>query len=873
MEQQTTSERWRQVKQIFQAAVELPPASRAAYLTDACADDPELLNEIGSLLAAHEQTGRFLDTPAGALAAENTAAAQAQPLVGESLGRYRILELLGRGGMGEVYKAKDTTLGREVAIKVLHSAFPLDRDRLHRFAQEARAASALNHPNIITIHEFGQENGLHFIVSEFIEGETVRQRMAGGRLNPGEAPDIALQIASALKAAHEAGIVHRDIKPENVMVRPDGLVKVLDFGLAKLIERRPFDTLGDGSEATTAILAGAETGAVIGTVNYMSPEQARGQKLDARTDLFSLGVMLYEMVAGHSPFARETAADTIASILEKEPPPLAQFTSAVSEALEDLIRKALRKDRKERYQTAGELLAELKSLRSGPAVVPPRLAKKENPAVAVKQRWRAGAIALAALLAVIAGAFYYHHVKPIESIAVLPFANVDGSSETEYLAEGMTETLINDLSQLSHPEVKPRNLVFRYKKREPDPQAIGRELGVEAVLTGQVAARGGDLIISLQLLDVRENRQLWGAKYTGRSADILLTQARIAREVTESLRLQLSPGERRRLDNRYTDDAAAYQMYLKGRYFWNKRTGDGYRSAIACFNGAIERDPAFALAHAGLADCYVLGGGGYQLSGRETMSRARAAATEALRLDENLAEAHASLAQVKLYYDWNLAEAERSFKRAIDLKPAYETAHHWYALMLAASGRFPEAIDRIRLALELDPVSQSITKDAAVIYYYARQYEQAVAQCRKALDLYPDFFASRSTLGDVYLQIGRKEEAIAELQKADELAHGRLLPKVSLGYAYAVTGQREKALAILKELRNEAPNRPVQPFYLAVVQTGLGQKDAALQSLGQAFQERAYRLIYLKVDPVFDPLRSDARFADLLRRVGLATAK
>jgi len=423
-QQGLTSERWRQVKEIFQAAVEHPVAERKAYLTGACTSDPSLLIEVESLLAAHEEPGSFMDTPAFNLAEDPARAA----LLGKSLGHYRILSLLGRGGMGEVYKAKDMTLGRDVAIKVLPSGFSIDRDRLRLLEQEARAASALNHPNIITIHEFGREEGVHFIVSEFIEGETLRRRMAGDRMNAAEILEIAIQITGALNAAHEAGIIHRDIKPENVMLRPDGLVKVLDFGLAKLVEPRSFDTVMNendtSDDASGATTAGDGTGVVMGTVSYMSPEQARRERLDARSDLFSLGVALYEMAAGHSPFARETFADTIASILELEPPPLAQLTSEVPEAMEQIIHKALSKDREERYQTARELLDDLKRLKSAAATVAPSPAKRKPLTGAIKQRWRAAAIALAALIAVVASAIYFNESgKAIESITVLPFVN------------------------------------------------------------------------------------------------------------------------------------------------------------------------------------------------------------------------------------------------------------------------------------------------------------------------------------------------------------------------------------------------------------------------------------------------------------------
>jgi serine/threonine-protein kinase len=867
MQQQSlTTERWRQVKETFQAAIELPVAERAAYLKEVCAGDPSLLAEVESLVAAHEQPGNFLDEPALNLAADSVAE-PGDSLIGDSLGRYRILELLGRGGMGAVYKAKDTMLGREVAIKVLHPNFSIDQDLLHRFEQEARAASALNHPNIITIHEFGQEGGVHFIVSELIEGETLRRRVEKGRMNADAVLDVSIQIASALNAAHGAGIVHRDIKPENVMARPDGLVKVLDFGLAKLADRPA--TVAFDTNAPTSPDFKTEPGTILGTMAYMSPEQARGLAVDARSDIFSLGVAMYEMAAGRSPFARETVADVIVSILEKNPPPLAELAPEAPLALEAIIGKSLRKDREERYQTAGELLGDLKSVKSGGAVALP-IAKKEVLDGPLKRHWRAAAMAMAVLMAIVIGAVYFGRSdRAIESIAVLPFVNADGNPETEYLADSIAENLTNSLSRLSNLVVRPRSSVFRYKQRDIAPQVAGRELKVEAVLIGELAQRGDGFTISLQLIDAHGNRQLWGEKYNGRSNDLLFTETRIAREVTENLRLRLSPAERQRLAKLHTENPEAYDLYLQGRRFWNQRTRDGYREAIALFTKATELDPAFALAHAGLADCYVLGGG-YPLSVHEAMSKARASALRALKLDETLAEAHASLAQVQLFYDWNLAEAESSFKRAIDLQPDYETAHHWYAIMLAVAGRFPEAIDRIKRAQSLAPISHIITKDAGLIYYYAGQYDQALAECRKALDLSPNFYPAHASLGDIYLQLGKREEALAELRKANQL-DGRLLTKAALGYGYAVAGQKEEALAVLNDLRKESSSRPVPAFYLALLHTGLGQKDAAFKWLKQAAQERAYRMIYLKVDPAFASLRSDPRFAELLRDIGLAS--
>jgi serine/threonine-protein kinase len=857
-----TSERWLRVKEIFQAAVEIPATEREAYLRDASEGDPSLLTEVESLLAAHEEPGSFMDTPAFNIAEDPDCSA----LLGKFLGRYRIMSLLGRGGMGEVYRAKDTTLGRDVAIKVLPSGFSIDHDRLRRFEQEARAASALNHPNIITIHEFGQEEGVRFIVSEFIEGETLRRRMSSGRIGADEIVEIAIQITLALNAAHEAGIIHRDIKPENIMVRPDGLVKVLDFGLAKLIESGSYDTLSGAGRASDETTASGGTGVMMGTVNYMAPEQARGERLDARSDLFSLGVTFYEMAAGRSPFTRETVADTIASILEKEPPPLAQFISEVPEALESIIRKMLGKDRQERYQTARELLDDLKRLKRDETPAASSRTNKEFPAGAAN-RLRRAALASAALIAIIASVVYLNKSdRAIESIAVLPFINADGNQETEYLSDGVTESIINTLAQAPNLEVRPRNQVFRYKRREIDPRDAGRELHVEAVLTAQVTLRADQLAISLQLIDVRKNRQLWGAKYTGRSADLPLMQAQIAREIAEKLR----PGEHLQATKRHTENSEAYNLYLQGRYFWNQRTREGYEKAIKLFTQATTLDPAFALAHAGLADCYALGGG-HPTSVHEAMSRARASALLALKLDDSLAEAHASLAQVQLFNDWDLAAAEASYKRAIDLMPSYETAHHWYAIMLAVAGRFPDAFDRIKHAQSLDPVSPIINKDAALIYYYAGQYDMALAECNKALELSPDFYPARAVLGDIYLQMGRKEEALNELRWAERM-EGRLLTKAALGHGYAVFGQKEKALAMLNEMRRESSDRPVPAFYMAMLYTGLGQKDAAFKWLRQAYQERAYRMIYLKVDPAFASLRPDPRFAALLRDIGLSRA-
>ena len=872
--QKLTSERWRQLKQIFQAAVETPASNREAFLADACADDPSLRAEIESLISAHEQPGSFLDTPAFDLAATDTTDKQVNALVGASLGRYQILALLGRGGMGEVYKAKDTTLRRDVAIKVLPSDYSIDRDRLRRFEQEARAASALNHPNIITIHEFGQEDGVHFIVSEFIEGETLRRRIASERFGAGEIPEIAIQITSALIAAHEAGIVHRDIKPENVMVRPDGLVKVLDFGLAKLVERRSFDTVTDASEAseaTTAAWGGGETGVVMGTVSYMSPEQTRGQKLDARSDLFSLGVVLYEMATGHTPFARDTVADTIASILEKEPPPLAQFTSEIPETLEQIIHKTLSKDRKERYQTARELLDELKILKSGAAVIAASSAKKAPLIGAIKQRWRSAAIALAALIPIIAGVAYLSESdKAIESIAVLPFINADGATETEYLADGITEDVINSLIQLPNLAVRPRNSVFRYKKRDVDPLAAARELEVEAVLIGQVAQRGDEITISLQLIDVRENRQLWGERYQRKFADILKTQKEIARKVSENLRLRLSSADERQLAKHYTDNFEAYRAYLIGRDFWNKRSRKDFEKAIDYFNQAIAIDPNYALAYSGLADCYLAMTTYGVITPSEGFSKAKDAAKKALAIDDTLAEAHTSLAHLTWLHEWDWAGGERGFERAIKLNPRYETAYQWYANYLSAMGRHKEAIAAIKRAQELDPISSIIGLDAARTFYFARQYDQAIEQCLKVLEMDPGFYRIGDWLALAYEQQGLYDKALAAHLKGMTARGARPETMAVLKKAYTASGWKGFWRKQLELTQEEDRERYVSPYFIARIYARLGERDQALEWLQKAYDRHSDYLVVLKVEPQFDLLRSDPRFQDLMRRVGLS---
>jgi serine/threonine protein kinase len=558
---------------------------------------------------------------------------------GSSLGHYEIRSQLGVGGMGEVYLAQDTNLGRRVALKLLPSEFTKDESRVRRFQQEARAASALNHPNILTIHEIGSENSTYFIATEYIEGRTLRDYMSGARMKTTEVLDVATQVASALAAAHAAGVVHRDIKPENIMLRLDGIVKVLDFGLAKLTERETPDM-----EAPT--LVNTDAGVVMGTARYMSPEQVRGLFIDARTDVWSLGAVIYEMLTGRVPFTGETASDVIAGVLEREPQPLGLQGEEIPE-LKRIVSKALRKDREERYQTVKDLSLDLKSLkeelefeaklsRSAPpnahketftpksgrqtvsaTTIDPALSTAEVEATRptssaeyifreIKHHKKSAILAAAALVALMAVFSYFYFARgdsaAIDSIAVLPFINASADPNTEYLSDGITESLINSLSQLPKLRVVPRSTMFRYKGREVDPQIVGRELGVRAVLTGKLVQRGDTLSIQTELVDVAEESQLWGAQYNRKLADILAVQEEISREISEKLRIRLSGEERKQLTKRYTESTEAYQLYLRGRYYWNKRTAEDLKKGVYYFRQAIDMDPNYALAYAGLAD-------------------------------------------------------------------------------------------------------------------------------------------------------------------------------------------------------------------------------------------------------------------------------
>jgi len=767
-------QRWQQIDELFQAVVELDPELRASFLEEACSGDHALQSEVESMLASDSDKWDFVERPALQVAAALLVDDQPQLAAGETIGHYWIVEAIGRGGMGEVYLSQDTRLGRKVALKFLPAYLINDKARVRWFEQEAIAASALNHPNILTIYEIGQTDGAHFMATEFVEGKTLRQHLESAPMMICEALDVAIQVASALAAAHRAGIVHRDIKPENIMLRPDGYIKVLDFGLAKMTEQRKQPKNSDGAVGS---ISNTDAGAVMGTPHYMSPEQARGLKVDARTDIFSLGVVLYEMSTSRRPFEGETTSHVIVAILEKDPPPISELSPDLPSDLEQVLNRALRKDKAARYQTATDLMADLKSLRQqletegqaaydpkdkktvrtmrdrstgGPAGKPAtstgdgRIARKTLSAAyltgEIRRHKKSISLGLVAIVIATASLAYFSSSQSrnaINSLAILPFIHAGSDPNVEYLSDGIADNLTNSLSRLPSLTVISRSAVSRYKTRDPnaggpDLQAIGREFKVQAVVVGKVVQQGDSIHINVELIDARDNSHLWGERYDRKLAAIFSLQEDITRRISENLKLKLTGQEQVLLTKRYTESTEAYQAYLRGRYFWNKRTGEGLRKAIEFFDQAVGIDPNYALAYAGLADSYQLVSFYSGLPPTEYSRRAGKAAERAIAIDDNFAEAHATLAYVRFYYDWDWAAAEAGFKRAIELNPNYATAHQWYGEFLGNMGREEESLVERKKALALDPLSPIITSELGLSYFEARQYDRAIEEFRKA---------------------------------------------------------------------------------------------------------------------------------------------
>jgi serine/threonine protein kinase/Flp pilus assembly protein TadD len=818
---------------------------------------------------------------------------------GARLGRYEICSKIGEGGMGEVYLAQDTRLDRKVALKILPVEVAAHEDRMRRFVQEAKSASALNHPNILTIHEIDETHLGHFIATEFVDGDTLRARIRKAPMKLGEVLEIATQIASALSAAHAAGIVHRDIKPENIMLRRDGIVKVLDFGLAKLTEQLQPDLVD--TEAPTRAAVRTNPGVVLGTALYMSPEQARGLEVDARTDIFSLGVLVYEMVAGRLPFEGSNANEILAAILsDKEPPPLARYSKAVPPELERIVSKALRKNRNIRYQTIKDLLLDVQSLsarlafeaqleRSAPlaeeTTVSGEHQTRHDTATGstaraassveylvneIKRHKLATLIVIMAIAVIVLVSFYNrggNRDVAIESIAVLPFVNENNDPNTDYLSDGIPESIINILSQLPNLKVMSRNSVFHYRGKEMNAQAVGKELQVHAVLTGRLVQRGDALSISVELINAQDNRQIWGQQYNRRLADVFAVQEELAKEISEKLRLRLTGVERQQLAKRSTEDLKAFQYYMQGRAYVHRNAREDLLTAVRYFEKATEEDRNYALAYAGLAEAYATLGARGWMAPLEGRRKTEEAARKALSLDENLAEGHSALGQSYTTFapsDFSLGD--RELRHAIELSPSLASAHSHLGYSLVRQGRLDESLTEMLKARELDPLSSIIMRNVALPYYLKRDYVRALEVLRKANELGPALTTTVEV--SFYIQNRLFDEVLAELEKAKRERPNDPILIYDSGMVYAALGQRAEALQIIRELEEMSGASLNQAHWIAKIYATLNEKDQAFAWLERGLAVGAIGSFY-KDEPVWDSIRKDPRFADLLRRMGI----
>jgi serine/threonine-protein kinase len=750
--------------------------------------------------------------------------------IGTRLGPYEVSGTLGTGGMGEVYRARDSRLGRDVAVKVLPEHLSQHAQALARFKREARALAALSHPNILAIYDVGTDQEVSYCVTELLEGETLRTQLERGAIPWHKAAEIGAALADGLAAAHAKGITHRDLKPANIFLTLDGRVKILDFGLARFTPAR-----SAGDETLTQ--GGTQTETVVGTPGYMSPEQVRGGSVEPPSDIFSLGCVLYEMISGQRAFSRSSAAETSVAILTEDVPE--QTRAVLPPELQRVIRRCLEKNPWERFESARDLAFRLREIVTGPepsrAAAPPFTCE-----------------------------------KVLDSLAVLPFVNAGSDPDAEYFSDGITESIINNLSQLRQLRVATRTTVFRYKGQDADLRRVGRELNVGAVLTGKVVQRGDHLRIQAELVDAADGSQLWGQRYNRQAAEIFAIEEEIAREISEALRLRLTGDEQRRLGKRYTENNAAYQLYLRGRYYWNRRTGEMLKRAAAYFEQAIEKDPEYALARAGLGDCYALYSAYEVLSPKESVPRAEEAAWKALEIDETLAEPHAALGWIMSYYYWDWAGAERQFRCAIELNPNYAAAHYWFHIPLVATGRMDEAWAHTRRALEIEPLAVASHISWGLMLLRAGRYREAMEFYRKAIELDPNFLLARWGLAFAYEQEGMYAEAVAELQEGVRVSKGSPLMIGSLGRAQAVSGRRDEAERALIELQQEAKRRYVPPFDLALIYLGLGDTERSLEWLDRSCEDRSFWLVYfIGVAPLFAGIRSDPRYSEILKRMNL----
>jgi serine/threonine-protein kinase len=754
---------------------------------------------------------------------------------GTRVGPYEVMDLVGEGGMGQVYRGRDPRLARDIAIKVLSKDSAGDAEAITRFEREARAIAALSHPNIVAVHDFGKHDGTFYVVTELLEGGTLREELERAPLTWRRAVEIAADVAEGLSAAHAKSIVHRDLKPENIFITVDGRVKILDFGLA---QTDPILAQGDETNIPTTKWFQTDPGVIVGTLGYMAPEQLRGESVDPTADIFALGCILFEMITAQKAFHRESGAATIAAIL-KEDLPRAILSASVPAEIRHLIEGCVQKEASARFQSARDLSLTLRALGSSSTGMTADL---------------------------LAGIAKRRTKKAIDSIAVLPLANASNDPNIDYLSDGITDGVINRLSQLPKLKVMARSTVFRFKGRDADPQHVGRELRVRAVLSGRMRQLGERLVISVELVDATDGSQLWGETYNRDLSDIVKLQEELTHDIGEKLRVKLTGAEKKKLRKRHTENSEAYHLYLKGRYHWNRRNEESLKRGISYFREAIDADPTFASAYAGLADSFLTLGTNVPLAPREVMPKAKAAAEKALELDSSLAEAWAATAAVRWWFEWDWSGAEEAYRRAIELNPNYAMAHDGYAMLLCARGRFDEAIEQCTKATELDPLSLIIGVHAGWPFYFARDYESATRRFRKALDLDEHFIPAHGWLGMALGQQHRYNDSLDAFRRALEVDRIPILLAM-LAHTNAIAGHRDDALRLLDSLRTEAASRYISPYDIAVIHAGLGDKSAALAELQHAYEDRSAWMVFLTVDPRLDSLRAEPAFRELVTRL------
>ncbi len=887
------AERWQKIKSVFDTARELDPAKRSVYVADACVDDPELLAEVNKLLNSFENAESFIEEPAASEFASLIIESKTLK-TGQRFAHYEILRLIGAGGMGEVYLATDEKLDRVVAIKLLNEEFSRHESHVQRFIQEAKAASSLNHPNILVIHEINVGDDANYIVSEFVEGKTLRDVIRTSNLKPSEMLDIAIQISGALAAAHGANIVHRDIKPENVVVRPDGYVKVLDFGLAKLIQQNAV-----GLEEATAKQNQTAKGLIMGTVNYMSPEQAKGEKVDQRTDIFSLGAVIYELIAGRTPFQGNSMSETFANLIKIDPQPLSRYASNVQDELQRIVSKTLRKNKDDRYQTMKGLLADLKALRedlhfderlershssddkNATAILPATTGNVSNRTGETSNNTARRAnrvnsisalVVVALLIAAVSTGYYLLSVRKTgsegkKSLAVLPFVNATQDPNAEHLSDGITESIINNLSQLASLRVMPRNSAFRFKRDQADVKNIASQLGVEALVTGDIKQLGDKLVINVRLIDAKDESQIWGNQYVRPTTDILTAQSEIAQAVVQNLRLKLTATETQLLNKRYTENAEAWQLYQRGRFHVFKLTPPEIELGISYFQQAIEMDPNYALAYAGLSDAYRSLAIGSEMPPVENLAKSKIAGVRSIEIDDSLSEGHTGLGMTIFWGEWDWVGSEAQLKRALELNPNDATAHLFYAHILSNTGRHTEALAEVKLSRELDPLFPFAGALEGQFLFHAGRTDEALVRLQKTFDLAPTFWMPHLFASSAYIEKGMYAEAIAEARKATDLSPSQTNSIVNESYAQSKLGKHDEAQALLDKLLKRSAERFVPPGHIAQTYNGLGETEKALDWLEQAFEQHDPKMVFLKVDPKWNNLRSEPRFIDLMKRM------